>query len=78
MFDFGSNIFIAFLISISFFIVKTLLNKPKEGDKKVSRKIIVSDTFSVFVISYLVLSCKQYVMPSGKPKVTVFTNEPDF
>jgi hypothetical protein len=71
--------FVAFLISILYFIVKTLLLRFSEKDKKEEKKSIMKDGFLVFIISYLVLVFKDKIFSlDSSSKTHVFTNEPNF
>jgi hypothetical protein len=71
--------FIAFLISILYFIVKSLLLRLSEEHKKEDKKSYTKDTFLVFTISYLVLVFKDKIFSlESSSKTRVFTNEPNF
>lgn len=80
MLDFDSNVFVSFLISIVFFILKAMMTKrtDDDNDKKQQRKQLVVDSGLVFFLSYVVLSTRHMFLPSSKPKIEVFTNEPNF
>jgi hypothetical protein len=81
MLDFDSNVFVSFLISIVFFILKAIMSRKDVQDddsKKQNRKQLVVDSGLVFVLAYLVLSFRHMILPSSKPKIEVFTNEPNF
>tara|TARA_B100000123_G_C25735232_1_gene431228 strand:+ start:1575 stop:1802 length:228 start_codon:yes stop_codon:yes gene_type:complete len=75
MFDLNSNILLAFVIGIIFFIIKNLIIRIYKLDQ--NRQEIVKDTVLLFVVSYVILSCKMLFLPK-KDKVEVFTNEPNF
>lgn len=71
--------FIAFLISILYFIVKSLMLRFSEEQKKEDKKSYMKDTFLVFTISYLVLVFKDKIFSlESSSKTHVFTNEPNF
>ena len=75
MFDLNSNILLAFVIGIIFFIIKNLIIRIYKLDQ--NRQEIVKDTVLLFLVSYVILSCKMMFLPK-KDKVEVFTNEPNF
>jgi len=53
------------------------MNKNKEEYEFV-RKSLFKDTLLLFVITYLVLVCKDQLLIVGETKTQVFTNEPSF
>jgi hypothetical protein len=76
MIDFQSNLFIAFVISISFFILRNIILRVYKQEK--SKKEILKDSLLVFVVSYFVLSSKHLLFKTENKKIEVFTNEPNF
>ena len=61
MFDLNSNILLAFVIGIIFFIIKNLIIRIYKLDQ--NRQEIVKDTVLLFVVSYVILSCKMLFLP---------------
>ena len=72
-----SHLFVAFLISIIFFIYKALLKKIYK-DENSNHKENMKNSIMVFVISYLVLNFKNSLFGDEILKTQVFTKEPDF
>ncbi len=75
-----SYLFLSFLISCVYFIIKSLLNRMNKNKEEYEfvRKSLFKDTLLLFVISYLVLVCKAQLLIVGETKTQVFTNEPSF
>ena len=73
-----SHIFLAFLISITYFIVKNLLNKFYKNDIKNYNKIIFKDSILLFIICYLILIFKEKIFIIDTKKTDIFTNEAPF
>jgi Mn2+/Fe2+ NRAMP family transporter len=79
--------FIAFLISILYFIIKILfirltVNTEENNTDNINenKKKYIKDSFLVFIISYFVLSFKDTIFSfnSTKESTHIFTNEPNF
>ena len=70
----------AFLISILYFIVKSLLNRlnKDETTKDVVKKNIFKDSLLLFVLIYLVLVFKDKLLIINKKNTEIFTSEPNF
>ena len=75
-----SFLFTAFLISILYFIVKSLLNRlnKDETSKNVIKKNIFKDSLLLFVLIYLVLVFKDKLLIINKKNTEIFTSEPNF
>ena len=75
-----SFLFTAFLISILYFIVKSLLNRlnKDETTKDVVKKNIFKDFLLLFVLIYLVLVFKDKLLFINKKSTEIFTSEPNF
>lgn len=75
-----SNLFTSFLISISYFILQSVLyklNKNKE-EENINKKL-GKEAFIIFIISYLILIFKDQIFAFDIiQKTQVFTNEPNF
>jgi len=75
-------VFIAFLISIMYFIVKHFIFKIDKDENKPNseyyRKIIFKDSVLIFILSYAVLYTKKYLLESEVVQTKIFTNEPNF
>ena len=75
-------VFIAFMISIMFFIIKLMfIRMNKEQDKKIKKQEAFKDSVLIFVLTFGFLHGKDYLfgyLKQGPKKPDVFTNEADF
>ena len=75
-----SYVFISFLISILYFIIKSLLNRlnKDEKTKEVIRKNIFKDSLLLFGLIYIILVFKDKLFLFENKKTEIFTTEPNF
>ena len=75
-------VFIAFLISIMYFIIKHFIFKIDKDENKPSseyfKKISFKDSILIFILSYTVLYSKKYLLENEVVQTKIFTNEPNF
>tara|TARA_Y100000389_G_C17291106_1_gene428082 strand:+ start:174 stop:422 length:249 start_codon:yes stop_codon:yes gene_type:complete len=75
-------VFIAFLISVMYFIVKHFIFKiDKNTDKPSSdyyKKSTFKDSILIFILSYCVLYSKNFLLNNEMSQTKIFTNEPNF
>ena len=57
------------------FIIKNLIMRIYKLEQ--NRQEIVKDTLLLFIVCYVILSCKNFFIPKNE-KIEVFTNEPNF
>lgn len=75
-------VFVAFLISIMYFIIKHFIFKIDKNKDKPSldyyKKNTFKDSILVFILSYCVLYSKKYLLDNELIQTKIFTNEPNF
>ena len=72
-----SHLFTAFLISISYFIIKMIFYRINKNDK-ITKKMILKDTVLIIIVSYLILVFKDQLFVLDVKKTQIFTGEPSF
>lgn len=70
--------FVAFIISIIFFIIKHFLFKLNKETNENYKKDIFKDSVLIFTISYIVLYFKKYLLENEISQIKIFTNDPNF
>ena len=71
-------VFVAFIISIIFFIIKHILFKLNKENNENYKKDIFKDSVLIFTISYVVLYFKKYLLENEISQIKIFTNDPNF
>jgi hypothetical protein len=69
---------ISFFVSISFFIIKLVLNKMQKDEKTEKNSDVMKDSIYVFIITFLVIYAYSNFFKKSSDKTPVFTNEPGF
>lgn len=73
-----SHVFISFLISCIYFIVKSLIYKIQKDNTNDNRKTLFKDSVIIFIISYLTFIFRDQLVNFQETKTQVFTNQPSF
>lgn len=71
-------IYISFIISTVFFILKHFLNKRTPSNDINFNKITLRDSVYIFIISLSILNANDYYNKTQIVKTEVFTSEPSF
>lgn len=71
-------IYISFIISTVFFILKHFFNKRKPSNDINFNKITLRDSVYIFIISLSILHANDYYNKTQIVKTQVFTSEPSF
>jgi|TARA_B110000285_G_C15074226_1_gene589758 hypothetical protein len=70
--------FVAFVISIIFFIIKHFLFNLNKKNNEEYKKDIFKDSVLIFTVCYVVLYFKKYLLENEISQIKIFTNDPSF